>query len=141
MPVVNSRATWPLITQEERMKKGPLVKVEISPGRFVKMHQADAIARGLILPEKKRRPTGRDKMRAPGRDKGAPPQSPPGGGRDDEPESERVDDFTVIPGVGPATARVLVTRGITTFEQLRQAGELTYLSERVNAAIEEWRSG
>lgn len=137
MPVVNSRGNWPLITQEERMKRGPLVKVEISPGRYVKMHQEDAIARGLIPSEKKKRPAGRDKMRSPGRDKGAPPQPPPEGGQN----AATTDDFTVIPGVGPATARALEAHGFSTLEQLREVGELTFLGSAINLAIEEWRSG
>jgi predicted flap endonuclease-1-like 5' DNA nuclease len=63
---------------------------------------------------------------------------------DKEPEPEtkpQADDFTAIPGVGQATARALVAHGITTFEALREIGELDYLSEKANQAIHEWREG
>jgi len=69
MAVIDSES-WELVTQETRMKKGPLVKVELQPGRYVKMYEADAIAQGLISPATgpnkapaKSRPAAKDKMR------------------------------------------------------------------------------
>lgn len=112
------------------MKKGPLIKVEISPGRYVKMYQADAEARGLV---QKARPPQQDKIRPPQQDK---QQQPPA-----EPEEETAvsDDLTQIPGVGPATARALAARGIDTFAALRAAGELDWLTPQANQAIAAWR--
>ena len=43
-------------------KRGPLIKVQIGPGRFVKMYERDAIARGLV---KKERPQVENKMMVP----------------------------------------------------------------------------
>lgn len=110
------------------MKKGPLIKVQLAPGQYVKMYQADAIAKGLIEPPAtKMQPPAQNKMRQPEAEK--------------TPEPEPADDFTEIPGVGPATARALAAHGITTFEQLRQAGELDYVTAATMAAIEAWRDG
>lgn len=117
--------------------KGPLIRVELQPGRYVKMHRQDAIDQGLLKPKKKpkekapkkgRKPA-RDKMRRPERDKALSatankPDTPP-------------DDFTVIPGVGPATAGELQQHGIRTFEQLRKA-DVGFLHGRAQTAIEEW---
>lgn len=114
------------------MKKGPLVKVEIRPGQFVKMYEADAIAQGYL----KARSKPLDKMQTRPLDKQRAPEPPSTSSGQPEP-----DDFTTIAGVGPATARALVAHGIVTFEQLRGAGELAYLNERTNRAIEEWRGG
>ena len=111
------------------MNKGPLVKVEIRPGQFVKMYRDDAIAAGHLKAKEpvqnKMQPQPANKMRLPEEDK--------------EPDPAPADDFTSIPGVGPATARALVAHGITTFEQLRDAENLDYLTETVKAAIEEWK--
>jgi len=124
------------------MKKGPLVKVEISPGRLVKMYEADAIEQGLLKkkPPKKKAPADRDKVQQPQRDKGAPAttekETPPG------PDTETItpsDDFTTITGVGLATARALAAHGVTTFAQLRAGGALDFLNAPTNQAIEEWR--
>lgn len=129
------------------MKKGKLVRVELQPGRFVKMFEADAVAQGLI--EKKKRPASGDKMRRPGGDKGnSPSPQPPPTGRGsmasaDEAAGEEkaapLDDFTVIEGIGPATARALQARGIKTFEELRAANDLGFLSSQAQTAIEQWR--
>ena len=57
-------------------KRGPLIKVQIGPGRFVKMYERDAIARGLV---KKERPQVENKMMVPDGEKSpdAPdPQAP-----------------------------------------------------------------
>jgi len=134
MAVITDKKNWELVTQEKNMKKGPLVKVKIRGSQFVKMYEADAIAKGLL--PSKAKPQADNKMRLPTdmQNKSTPP----------EPEVESAplaDDFTTIPGVGPATARALVANGITTFEQLRQAGVLTYVTPRTMQAIEKWRSG
>lgn len=133
MSVITHRETWELDTQEKRMKKGPLVKVEIRPGQYVKMYESDAIAKGLI----KARSQPQNKMRAPAANKAsASPESV----EEKTPEAPPADDFTAIDGVGPATARALVAHGITTFEQLKGAGELSYLAAKVNEAIAAWRA-
>ncbi len=117
------------------MSKGKLIRVQISPGRFVKMYEADAVAKGLIAaPQEKAQPPARNKMRLPEQDKAPEPVEEPA-------QEQQADDFTTIPGVGPATARALAASGITTFAQLRDAGTLDYLTAAVNAAIEEWRHG
>ena len=53
-------------------KRGPLIKVQIGPGRFVKMYERDAIARGLV---KKERPQVENKMMVPDEEKS--PITPP----------------------------------------------------------------
>jgi predicted flap endonuclease-1-like 5' DNA nuclease len=130
--IVNSNS-WPVDNQEVRMKKGKLIRVEVSPGRIVKMYEADAVAQGLIEPSKekaapttKQKPKPQDKQQLPGETK-EPEQPAP------------ADDFTVIDGVGPATARALAANGITTLDELASAGELDYLTATVNAAIQTWR--
>ena len=130
------------------MSKGKLIRVELSPGRIVKMYEADAVAQGLIpAPEAKaqppatrQRPKPGDKQRLPQEDKDKAPEPVEEPAQPEEQDDGRPqDDFTTIPGVGPATARALAASGITTFAQLRTAGELDYLTATVNAAIEEWR--
>jgi len=132
MAVITNKKNWELVTQEKNMKKGPLVKVQIGRGQFVKMYEADAIAKGLL--PSKAKPPADNKMRLPTENKSTPQET--------EAESTPpADDFTTIPGVGPATARALVANGITTFEQLRQAGALGYVTPKTMQAIEAWRSG
>jgi predicted flap endonuclease-1-like 5' DNA nuclease len=133
MAVITDKKNWELVTQEKNMKKGPLVKIKIGRGQFVKMYEADAIAKGLL--PSKAKPLTQNKMLDPTatQNKSAPT----------EPEAEStppVDDFTTIQGVGPATARALVANGITSFEQLRQAGALAYVTPRTMQAIEAWRN-
>lgn len=113
-------------------KRGPLVRVELQPGRFVKMYQEDAIAAGYI----KEKPAAENKMRLPAEDK-RKAELPAEVELEQGPPAPA--DFTTISGVGPATARLLTTRGITTFEQLRQAGTLDYVSVQAMQAIERWR--
>jgi len=123
-----SKDSFKIVTQESNAKKGPLVKVQIRPGQYVKMYEADAIEKGFIKPKPKpqvkSKPPQEDKMQRPEENKEAEPVSA---------------DFASIPGVGPATARAIVAHGILTFDQLREAGELPYLTGNVNKAIEEWR--
>jgi hypothetical protein len=129
-----SSKSFTVDTPQTRAKRGPLVRVEISPGRFVKMHEQDAVAAGHIKP-KGRPPQEEDKQRPAGGDKsgaGQPAGKPAG-------EPVTMDDLTTVAGVGRATARALQARGITTFEQLRQAGPLDYLSPQTMQAIEQWR--
>jgi len=115
------------------MNKGKLVNIDLGKGRFVKMYEADAIAQGLL----KAKPQAPNKMRVPGQNKAAPEEKP-----EAQPEEKPpADDFTTIAGVGPATARALISHGITTFEQLKAAGVLNYLSTKTTQAIEAWRNG
>ena len=65
-------------------KRGPLIKVQIGPGRFVKMYERDAIARGLV---KKERPQAVNKMMVPDEEKSpiTPPRPSPQAGRENTP--------------------------------------------------------
>lgn len=113
-----------------RTSKGPLIRVEIAPGRFVKMYRADAEAAGHIAPTAtKAAPPAANKMMPPPENKTVPAHST---------EAE-TDDFTTIPGIGRASARALTARGITTFDQLRQATSLDFLSPAAQAAVVTWR--
>ena len=114
------------------MKKGKLVRIRIGRGQFKKMYEADAIAQGL-LPSKKKQ-SAHNKMRLSTGNKLAPQKL--------KVENAPLDKyfFTTIHGVGPATARVLIDNGIITFEQLREAGTLNYVSPKVMKAIEAWRN-
>lgn len=133
MAIVSSKS-FELVNAKTRAAKGPLIRVEIEPGRFVKMYQADAEAQGLV---QKSRPPAEDKGRKPQEDKGAgeqtPTQPPPKG------EGAEADDFTTIPGVGKATARALTVAGITSFAELRTADLSRIVSSQVQEAIEAWR--
>lgn len=135
MAVITGKVNWPVDNQEVRMRKGKLIRVEIGPGQFRKMYEADAIEKGYIKP--KNQPAERDKMLRPQGDKVAGQKSVSVSA---ETVSAPSDDFTQIPGVGPATARMLVANGITTFDQLRQASSLSFLPERALQAIETWRN-
>lgn len=134
MAVITSRDSWSIVTREMNMKKGPLIRVKLSEGRYVKMYEADAIAAGHIEapPQTKAKPKPQDKQIKPQETKESEQPDP-------EPETKAVEDFTVIDGVGPATARALEANGILTLDELRDAGELDFLSASVNAAIETWR--
>lgn len=51
-----------------------------------------------------------------------------------------VDDLTEIDGIGPARAALLKEKGITTFEQLREADlDALDLGEPMKQVIEAWR--
>ena len=134
MPVVKSMNTWEIDSQENRVKKGKLVKVQLSEGRFVKMHEADAIKQGHIQPKSK--PATKDKMKLPERDKMREPE----GEKAEEKTETPVADFAIISGIGPATARLIISNGINTFDQLKEAGEMAFLNEKANQAIQEWRN-
>lgn len=120
------------------MKKGPLVRVELQPGRFVKMYEQDAIAQGLL--EAKAKPPGENKMLPPAGNKMVEAQGSKGAGEQDDPPDPPADDLTTIDGIGPATARALQARGITTFEDLRKAGDLNFISAQAQKAIDEWKN-
>lgn len=122
-------------------KKGPLVRVELEPGRFVKMYKKDAQARGLLDGQKKRQPTG-DKVRRPEQNKGQPPPQPsPKVGKGAEVSTRVIaEDLTVIPGIGEAAAAILRERGILTLEELQRV-ETEDLPGRVRRAVEEWLDG
>ena len=136
--------------------KGPLVRVHLGRGRYVKMYREDAERQGYLQPKARR--GAEDKLRAPEGDKGAqtPRAQTPGaqtpGAQTHETEEENLpgcggvgeaprkeaDDLTEIPGVGEATARALEARGIRAFAELRTAS-LEGLPGRIRAAIEAWR--
>jgi len=155
MAVLSSKS-FVEMNQRTRAKKGPLVKVEIGPGQFVKMYREDAIAAGHLSPsppppspqpspskevadeyvrgEKGREAEG-NKIKRPQEDK-----SKSGEGVSVETGAQAADDFTGIPGVGKATARLLRARGVETLEQLRTA-DVSFLSAAAQAAIQNWRGG
>lgn len=161
MPVVSSKS-FEVVNEKVRKGKGPLVKVEIAPGRFVKMYRADAVAQGLIKKDSsedlgmtggtKARVAEGDKMLRPSQDKKAAAadtavNGEAGQGSADTAESGGTpggaDDLTVIEGVGPATARALGAVGIVSFEQLRSAGRADLervVSGNVLASIEAWQA-
>lgn len=141
MAIVSSKS-FEMSTPQTRAKKGKLVRVEMQPGRFVKMYEADAVAAGLI--EAKAKPAAGNKMVRPEGNKTlAAEQGSPSTtlrtGRGAEEKEKVVDDFTTINGIGPASARALQARGITSFEALRQATALDYLTPQARQAIEQWK--
>ena len=118
------------------MSKGKLVRVELRKGQFVKMYEADAIAKGLLAPKAK--PQATNKMRTPPENKSAPAETETGRAQPEHTQPPAGDDFTTIPGIGKGTARALAANGITTFEQLKAAGKLDYLTPKARQAIEDW---
>ena len=115
------------------MNKGKLITVKLKnrEGAMVKMYEADAIAQGLL--PGKARPQAPNKMLKPADNKVTPEPEKPA-------EKPPADDFTTIPGVGPATARALVAHGIATFEQIKAAGDLDYLTAKARDGIAAWRA-
>lgn len=141
MAILSSKS-FELDTPQSRTQKGPLIRVEISPGRFVKMYEQDAVAQGLVKPKQKK--PGGNKLRRPQADKqgsgGAGEQGSNSTEQTFPGEEPEADDLTTIAGVGPATARALQARGLMTFEQLRQADlAILPISPAVKQAIEQWR--
>jgi predicted flap endonuclease-1-like 5' DNA nuclease len=106
-------------TPASRANKGKLVKIEVSPGRLVKMYEADAIAAGHIKAKTKALPAAEDKMLLPA-------------------ENKTADDFSAIPGIGPAAARAIAAHGIATYDDLK-AADLSFLPKRAQEAIEAWK--
>lgn len=138
MAVIKSRSNWELQTEQSNKTKGPLIKVEIRTGQFLKMYESDAIAKGLI---QKKAPPGKNKMITPGGNKKQDPA--PDKNKAPTPEKTETenqsDDFTEISGVGPATQRALKTHGIETFQDLMMATDLSFLTPGVVEVIEKWR--
>jgi hypothetical protein len=137
--VVVSSKSFGKDNAQTRGQKGPLVRIQIGPGQYRKMYEADAIAQGLIVgkaqppAQDKQRQPAQDKQRQPGQDKAQPPK-----------EEKPADDLSTIQGVGLATARMLAARGITTFDELRAAsgaGKLNFLSSAAQTAIGKWANG
>jgi predicted flap endonuclease-1-like 5' DNA nuclease len=119
--------------------KGPLVKVQIGARRWVKMYEADAIAKGYL--PAKARPQAENKMRQPAADKGPADKGPQAVETKPAPAVEPVqDDFRVISGVGKSTVEALHERGIYTFDQLMES-ELDFLPGKVRQAIEAYFGG
>jgi len=131
MALITPKNTWTVVTQASNAKKGPLVRVQMGPGRYVKMYEADAIAKGLI--PGKAKPQATNKMQTSSKNKAAAPEA-------QTEEKAPADDFTTISGIGPATARALAAHGITTFDQLKAAEELAYLPAKARAGIDAWRA-
>jgi len=126
MPVIQSKENWKLETQEARMKKGKLVRVEIRPGQFVKRYEADLQNKAASYPKSdklSKDPLENKSTIEPGSD-----------------DPVVFDEFESISGIGKASARSLNENGVYTFAQLAVAGNLPYLSDGVNAKIETWRS-
>lgn len=159
--IINSKQ-WKMITQEVHMSKGKLITVEISPGRSVKMYEADAIAKGLIQPppEVKMRKAPGNKMRERPADKTGQRietdqrmVSTDAGSHDPQtviaeiaqledeaPPHEEQPGLDSIAGIGKASSRALAAHGVETFEQLKAAQDLDYLPAKVLTAIAKWRS-
>ena len=115
------------IVREAPQRRGKLVKVEMSPGRFVKMHEEDAREAGHIAKPKARQAPA-NKMMTP----------PPTANKLTE-STQTADDFTTIPGIGKSAAKAITANGITTFAALRMA-DLMFLNQRARAAVEAWRA-
>lgn len=134
MAVVSGKS-FTFENQKTRTNKGPLVRVQIG-NRWVKMHEADAIAAGHLAAKatepEKARPAAENKARPTAEANVATKTTPA-----PAPVAETAVDFATIDGVGPATARRIVAQGITTYEQLRQAN-LDFLSGPTRQAIETW---
>ena len=112
------------------MGKGKLIRVELQPGRFVKMHKQDAIEAGLLRGSKIRKTSVENKMVVPVMNKVEAEVEV------EEPEYQ--DDFTEISGVGKATIELLHQQGVFTFAQLREA-DLSDLYYRARDAVEVWK--
>lgn len=125
MPVIQSKKNWPLENQESRMKKGKLVRVEISPGRFIKMHEADLSENKLAVSDANKIDKSGASNKAASDAAGDPPIE--------------ADDLSSISGVGKASERVLNDHDFYTFKDLAAAGELAFLTPKVNEKIQAWR--
>jgi hypothetical protein len=128
--MIISSDSYSVDNQRTRQQRGPLVHVQIGPGQFRKMYEADAIAAGL-LGGKKSQPAAENKMARPVENKAAPAPEPV--------EDEAQADFTTISGVGPATARAITAAGIMTFDELRKADLSQIVSGAAVGAIEAWK--
>lgn len=168
MAVLSSKS-FVIENDKTRKGKGPLIKVEIGPGQYRKMYQVDAVKAGLIAApvhhgghgahgdggegagEKRRegegnkmRPVEGNKVKQAGGEKGVSMET--GAPSPLAPLPERrggEDDFTSIPGVGRATAKLLKMRGVGTLDQLRAASKAKALGDlglsgAAQAAIAAW---
>lgn len=126
MTIIGSKSTWKVSNAATRAERGPLVRVKVGPGHWRNMRTQDAIDAGYIKGKVARTPE--DKMASGPENKSAI--------ADDLPP----EDFTVIEGVGKATARSLVAQGIRTLDQLRAVRlEDLRLSKAALVSIEAWR--
>jgi len=107
------------------MNRGPLVKVQLSPGRWVKMYEKDAIEKGLLIKQRKQ---SENKMIQPQEEKKIEPVL----------EKAEWDDFTEIHGVGKATDEQLHAHGVHIYDQLLNA-PIEYLNPKAKQAIKDWR--
>ena len=158
MAIVSSKS-FVINNQKTRAAKGPLVRVKLSPGRYVKMYEADAIAAGHLPPKAapkvekpKGKPAQENKGRRPEGDKVKVADVPllvetavketAVASAESGASAEAGDDFTTIGGIGKATARLLAAHGIVTFDELREAateGQLSFMSSQQQQAIETWK--
>lgn len=129
MAIIGDRTTWRMSNQRTRKERGPLVRVTLPSGAMVKMHEADAIEKGYLPGGVKAAPLPGNKIAPLPANKSAPaPEVPP-------------EDFSTIPGVGRASARSLVSQGLTTFAGLKTADlDALNLAPSVKVAIEAWRA-
>lgn len=115
-----------------RTPSGRTVTVQVGPNRYKKMDRREAIEKGL-LPGEKQAPAAEDKMAMPAANKAAaavvasPAVTP----------TDEGFDFTTIPGVGPATNRLLHTRGIDTLAAAQES-ELDFLPQKMRDLIREY---
>jgi len=114
-------------------KNNDLIRVEISKGRFAKMHKQDAIAKGYI----KMQPQVENKMIQPQVTKRVEKQEV--NIEDIEEIEEEIDlqDFTDIPGIGENTAQKIRDHDIKTFKELEYAN-WDFLSKNARNALEEY---
>ena len=111
---------------KKKKKKGKLVTVNQGKGRGIKMYLEDAIEAGLHKPAQKIKLAEENKMLVPDETK------------QQEPEPEAQDDFTTIDGIGKASDRLLKSRGVNTFDQLREAN-LESFSTSIQNAVDRWK--
>jgi len=134
MAVLSSKS-FSIDSPKTRAKKGKLIRVTLPAGNMVKMYTQDAIAMGLIAPPQNKA------MPAPAENKMMPMPAE----NKVQPAPSQVDadllpsDFKLIKGLGRASARMLVANGVTSCEQLRTA-DVSFLSPKVQKAIEDWRN-
>jgi predicted flap endonuclease-1-like 5' DNA nuclease len=95
---------------DDDMGKGPLVRVEIEPGRYGMMHRQETIEAGLIAAPKRRKPA-EDKVSRPEGDKGKRESGNRDSGSGKAGKRKSADDFVIIRGIGPATVEALHEAG------------------------------
>jgi predicted flap endonuclease-1-like 5' DNA nuclease len=122
--------------------KGKLVRVEIAPGRFVKMYEADA-----KQVQSKMQPQVQNKMVVPTQNKSVSLPVEELSMEIDEIEEEGfedvqedVEEFTAIPGIGEAAAKKIIEQGIRNIIQLEQSN-WNFLPKNARKALEEYFNG